>query len=306
MRPAWAMVHIMKRSIGHQVRVRPLTSAADSLRVVLLASALSMALIIHPLPVGAQSSGGHTGGSHSDSSHSGGGKKGGGHEEGNHEEGGASGHSGGRGKGGIENKIFRGGATGGRGGGESGGVEDRVFKGRGGGEGGSRPAWAGGGVPEDVELGRLNVARSPDHVLDRALAEAYATNLDKNADGVLDADAVPADVESPMQNLALFKEAVAGARKVSGTWTLQDAARFLGKAADKAIPITEDTVRAVGVILETPLDLAAFTYDRATAYPRDLAVVFKGAGYSGSGSAAFAQAADDARAVISYHHDNPE
>ncbi|WP_162915056.1 hypothetical protein [Desertibaculum subflavum] len=226
------------------------------------------------------------------------------HEEDDHEEGG-SGHKGKGGKG-IEDKVFRGGEHGGRGGaGGSGGVEGRVLKGRGG-ESGTRPAWSGGAVPEDVELGRLNMARSPDHVLNRALNEAYTTNLDKNNDGVLDADASIPDVESPMQNLALFKEALAGARKVSGSWTLQDAAQFLGKAADKNIPITEDTVRAIGVILETQADLSTFSYDRAAAHAQDLGPVFNNVGYSGAGASAFAQAADDARAVVQFHHDNPE
>ena len=39
--------------------------------------------------------------------------------------------------------------------------------------GGGKPVWAQEGIPE-VELGRLSVARSPDHVLDRALAEAQS------------------------------------------------------------------------------------------------------------------------------------
>ncbi len=37
-----------------------------------------------------------------------------------------------------------------------------------------RPTWAQEGIP-DVDLGRLNVARSPNHVLDRAFDEAIAS-----------------------------------------------------------------------------------------------------------------------------------
>ncbi|MCW5751940.1 MAG: hypothetical protein KIT81_12400 [Alphaproteobacteria bacterium] len=204
----------------------------------------------------------------------------------------------------MEGKIFRGGQAGRGGGAGQGGIEDRVLQGRGG--GGTHPAWAGGGVPETVELGRLNMARSPDNVLSRALTEIYATNLDKNGDGTLDADATPLAIDSPMQNLALYKEAIGSQRKVGGNWTLAEAAWFLGKAADKGIPITEDTVKAMSVILEATPDFSAFSYDRAAAHPSDLGRVFGGVGYIGTGPGAFAQAADDARAIVSYHHDNPE
>jgi hypothetical protein len=58
---------------------------------------------------------------------------------------------------------------------------------------GKRPVWAQEGLPE-VELGRLNAARAPDHVLTRALGEAHTA---------LAADP-QAGVHSPPQNLALY------------------------------------------------------------------------------------------------------
>ena len=99
---------------------------------------------------------------------------------------------------------------------------------------GRRPVWAQEGLP-DVELGRLNAARAPDHVLTRSLAEAHAA---------LAADP-QASVHSPPQNLALYWEAMSGQKG----WSREQAAAFLGAAADKRIPITPDTVRALNLIL---------------------------------------------------------
>lgn len=99
---------------------------------------------------------------------------------------------------------------------------------------GRRPVWAQEGLPE-VELGRLNAARAPDHVLFRSLAEAHTT---------LAADP-QAGVHSPPQNLALYWEAMTS----QGIWTREQAATFLATAADKRVPITTDTVRALNLIL---------------------------------------------------------
>lgn len=66
---------------------------------------------------------------------------------------------------------------GGDGQGQGGPGEDSDGKGPKAGSGGSdggKPVWAQEGIPE-VELGRLSVARSPDKVLDKALAEAVAS-----------------------------------------------------------------------------------------------------------------------------------
>ena len=86
--------------------------------------------------------------------------------------------------------------------------------------GGGKPAWSQEGIPE-VELGRLNVARSPDHVLQRAYDEAVASispemvsfynlPLDQAIEQLsLNFDNV-AYIDLPLQNLALLKDTLAG------------------------------------------------------------------------------------------------
>ncbi len=186
-----------------------------------------------------------------------------GHEEGDHEDGhtGGPGGSGGHGEGG-----------GGEGGGEGQGPkgEGSGSGGAGAGGAGGRPVWAREGIPE-VELGRLNVVRSPERVIDRALQEAlgsfttdmadfYRLDLDQmikelsgNWDGV-------SFIDSPLQNLALFQDALDGTSVLAkaGINTDNDTllAVFLGTASDKNIPITRETAYAVSVILGQPLGAA--------------------------------------------------
>ncbi len=115
------------------------------------------------------------------------------------------------------------------------------------------------------------------------------------------------------------------------------AASFLAAAADKAGSINDDVVvytdSILGVTGTTPLvgtdgkqyvDFTNVTYDRSAAYPGTVTylkknedgtyskvtasiidAVFGGETYSGTQLDAFTQAADDARAVIEYVHDNP-
>jgi hypothetical protein len=146
------------------------------------------------------------------------------------------------------------------------------------GSGGGKPVWGQEGIPE-VELGRLSVARSPDQVLDRSFDEALASltpemisfyslsyddiieNLSLNWDGI-------SFIDSPLQNLALLKDALDGTSVLvtdegvtNDTDTLL--AVFLGIASDKTVPISTETVIAVTTILGTPItgtdatDLAA-------------------------------------------------
>ncbi|MDH3242316.1 MAG: hypothetical protein OEO83_16810 [Alphaproteobacteria bacterium] len=193
----------------------------------------------------------------------------------------------------MEDKVFR--WQGGRKGSDS--LEDRVLR------QGERPAWAAGAVPEDLELGRLNVARAPESMRAHALIEVYAGNLDKDGDGVIDADADLDAIESPVANLALYERAME-----AGTWPLDQAAKFLGRAADKSIPIGAETVEAINLILGVPDDSASidgFSYDRSQTYPADIIEsVFGGQNYTGTGVGGFAQAADDERAVTKYLHDH--
>jgi len=281
-------------------------------RLSLLAGAAGLALLFAGGTLTgtlAQHPGGSTGGSHdAESGHGGaGGGCGGAHGGpgggcgGDHGEDHGDGHEGGKGgKGGkgsgggdIEDKVFR--WQGGRKGSES--IEDRILR------QGQKPAWAGGAVPEDLELGRLNVARAPESMRAHALAEVYATNLDRDGNGVIDADADPDAIDSPVANLALYEQAME-----SGAWPLEQAAKFLGRAADKSIAITAETVGAVNLILGVPDIVSvidAFHYDRSQTYsPEIIESVFAGQNYSGGGMEAFARAADDERAVIEYQHDH--
>jgi hypothetical protein len=199
-----------------------------------------------------------------------------GHEGGPHGPGGpGSGHDG------------EGGHDGGPGGGHDGGGHDGGSGGQGpGGPGGSagagsgsghgasgrggRPPWAAEGIP-NVELGRLNVSRSPVQVLDRAFVEALASITPEMVDFYnQDLSEIIADlslnwgsvsfIDSPVQNLALLRDALAGGSALAGlgvttdTFTLM--AVYLGTAADKNIPITTETALAVSIILGNALSPA--------------------------------------------------
>lgn len=137
--------------------------------------------------------------------------------------------------------------------------------------GGGKPAWAQEGIPE-VELGRLSVARSPDQVLDRALAEALATITPD----IVSFYSLPLDqmieqfslnwdnisiYDSPLQNLALMKDALDGTSDLTALGVANSVdtllAAFLGVASDKTVPISTDTVIAVTTILGTPVTGAA-------------------------------------------------
>ncbi len=145
------------------------------------------------------------------------------------------------------------------------------------GAGGGKPVWAQEGIPE-VELGRLSVARSPDQVLQRAYDEALASISPEMVDFYsMDLDEMILElstnfdnvsfIDSPLQNLSLFKDALDGTSELTslGVTNSNDTllATFLGVASDKNLAISSDTVVAVSTILGTPItgtaadDLAA-------------------------------------------------
>jgi hypothetical protein len=130
---------------------------------------------------------------------------------------------------------------------------------------GGKPAWAQEGIPV-VDLGRLSVIRSPDQVLDRALAEAIATfnpdlvtlyemTADDFGDYVLAHwnDEGFVIIDSPLQNLALLEELWAegdtGLPGVDPASNLELAAILIGTASDKTLPVSYDTVLALAVIV---------------------------------------------------------
>ncbi len=133
--------------------------------------------------------------------------------------------------------------------------------------GGGKPVWASEGIPE-VELGRLSVARSPDQVLDRSLAEAlsgltpdmisyYNLTIEDAVTALSLSFDATSFVDSPLQNLALLKDMLDGTSVLTDAGVVNDidtlAAMVLGAASDKTVPISTDTVIAVTTILGTPI-----------------------------------------------------
>ena len=138
------------------------------------------------------------------------------------------------------------------------------------GDRGGKPAWAQEGLP-DVELGRMNVSRAPDHVMERQFwealntwdpsmesfyeltAEAAATLLSTQYDSVVRFD-------SPLMNLALYKDLlVDGVTQLPGVTpaSVNDlAAILLGSASDKTVSITTDTVVALNTIMDLSMSEA--------------------------------------------------
>lgn len=91
-----------------------------------------------------------------------------------------------------------------------------------------------------VELGRLNVARAPEKVLDHSLVEALkklstATEVTLDPSGRLVADGVT--IDSPLESLALFK-AIVSTPAVDGVITLSVSATVDGQSVTYSFPIS--------------------------------------------------------------------
>ena len=238
--------------------------ARTSLFIAAIAAALTIGFAA-ALPPGWAWAESHDGGSHSEGGHDGG--------EGGHDDGHVEGDDGGHESGGPR-------GPGGSGGGHEGGDHESGSGGQGafgegegegrGGDAGGKPVWAQEGIPE-VELGRLNVARSPRQVIDRAFNEALASfTPEVAAFYALDLEAMEKElaenwdkvniIDSPLQNLALLQDALDGESILSAVGITTDnetlLAAFLGTASDKAIPISTDTVTAITTILGYPLSEA--------------------------------------------------
>jgi hypothetical protein len=217
-----------------------------------------------------------------------------------------------------------------------------------------------------VELGRLNVGRSPLTVLSsqyeevlKSINAADSVTVDASGRLLLTTAGVVSSIDSPLANLALYVEllntgTITGVTDptkfptsisylVDGTKTSADmtsAASFLAAASDKAGTLTIDKVVDMNTILKvtgtlndtdpttnlTYVDYSTFNYDRASVYgsttvqvlvkqpdgsylPTTVNVyetLFNSTNYTSTdgGVDGFAQAADDARAVIEYVHDN--
>ena len=237
------------------------------------------------------------------------------------------------------------------------------------------------GLAETVELGRANVARSPDSVMEKSLADALAkidaaTVVDTDVAGRIVCDG--ATIDSPLENLALYKYLMTAGghsswEEVITHWSADfqglladgwDPSSLLGAAFDKAAPVSFDAVlyenSTLGVNLvsqvngatvvdyfdfNTPGGTEAYNYDRAAHFdgvsiqwyedtngdPTTLELVqdtlmhavfndqnfvdqyiqvgsdpktFAPLDATDAGANDFAQAVDDARAVISFMHDH--
>ncbi len=187
-----------------------------------------------------------------DSGHTSGGSHGSHDDDGGDSDHGSSGHGSHKGKSG------RGHADASHGQGHSGAstLNDKVLRGR-------RPPWASPDFPE-IELGRLNVARAPNFVLQRAWSHAeeensaamavlYQATAEQAAELLVADYANVSRFHSPVQNLALYQAIMTFGSIEFFTFETQSyldlAAIFLGSASEKTIPITQDTVVALNRIL---------------------------------------------------------
>ena len=155
-----------------------------------------------------------------------------------------------------------------------------------------------------VELGRLNVGRSPLTVLSTRYEEALdainaadSVTIDASGRLVLTTDGVTKTIDAPLENLALYiellnKGTITGVTDptkfdssiqylVDGTLTSADfasAASFLAAASDKATTLTIDKVEDMNTILgitgtltdshtdTTYVDYSTYSYDRESVY----------------------------------------
>ena len=155
---------------------------------------------------------------------------------------------------------------------------------------------------QEVELGRLNVGRSPVYVLATRYEEAINTLNDPNVASISTdatgrilityADGTSKTIDAPLENLALYLEIMSTgtltgvtstslftgdlANLVDGSLTtadLVDAASFFAAASDKFGTVGEDTIIYMNQILglatyvgDDYIDYKSFTYDRETTW----------------------------------------
>lgn len=165
----------------------------------------------------------------------------------------------------------------------------------------------------EVDLGRLNIARAPEKVLDHSLVEALsklsaATVVTLDPAGRLVVDGVT--IDSPLENLALFK-AIVSTPAVDGIITLTATATVDGKdvsysfpisleqaglvaaaaiaaASDKTGTLTSDEVMYIAKFFGLDSELSTFVstwnYERDDVYTDDLKVwILEGVDTNGDG-----------------------
>ena len=138
-------------------------------------------------------------------------------------------------------------------------------------------------------MGRLNVIRSPDKVLDSAyeeiasnfsasMEELYdSTATDFAADVTLEWDEIDfAIIDSPLQNLAVLEKLWTTGSTGLGIYPEDDnqvAGMLIGVAADKEVAVTADTVVALAIIIGATLTAADINEITAAAQAVQTAVV---------------------------------
>ncbi len=192
----------------------------------------------------------------------------------------------------------------------------------------------------EVEFERLNMGRAPNKVLDHAYEEAVssilgsstAVSYDESGRLVVTIDGETKVIDSPLENLALYAAFLknggltitnSSGDVVYSTTDPQVAASLLAAASSKeGAALTSDTVMYLNDnILKVPssVDLSTFSYDRTTTYGSvtltdatgatlnalEVLNTLNGDAYADAGMTGFAQAADDARTIIEFVHNNP-
>jgi hypothetical protein len=155
---------------------------------------------------------------------------------------------------------------------------------------------------QEVEIGRTNVARSPESVIENRAEEvidvlnsATAVSFDPAGRLVVTVDGVAKTIDSPLENLAIYvalmttgtidgvdNPALGDLFLVDGEKTAEDlaaATTFLAAATDKSSAFTTDEIAYVNLILDidtktiegtnvtySAVDYSTFTYDRQATF----------------------------------------
>lgn len=198
----------------------------------------------------------------------GGGGNGGGSGGGSGGSGGGSGGSGGGEGGSGGGHSDSGGSAAGKGGPSA----DSTGKGPNAGLGGGKdkdgkPNWAG---KELTDIGRMNVIKSPESVLQRAIdnleydpatqAALYSMTAADFAAALLAAGNLDGLIDSPVANLALLSEYWDGTVALDGVTPasfVDFSGILVGTAADKTSPVTTEQVEALAAITGVTVDAAA-------------------------------------------------
>lgn len=190
----------------------------------------------------------------------------------------------------------------------------------------------------EVAFDRLNMGRSPSKVLDHAYDEAVSSIINSSTPVTYDdagrlvvtIDGEKKVIDSPLENLALYSAFMkdgsititnSDGQVVYSTSDKNVAASLLAAASSKETPIDINTVMYLNdnILHTTTTNLSDYQYDRADIYGsitltdangdqlNALNVLndLNGSTYSDAGVAGFAQAADDARTIIEFVHNNP-